>query len=213
MNLFIAISGCSGGNRGPQGIYQQFKKNDIFDILPVNTIPDDIENNVLQITSIALEKLKSYKNIFLIGYSMGGAIAVKAAKQLNDSGSKISGLALLSTQTDGLHDLKSLNVPVLFCHGSEDLYFPIWQITSIFNGYNGPKKMVVIDEVDHDFTLSQEKMHSNYSSELCKMVFMEITEFFLAKAERSSIGEVVNKKIPNVTNALKKNKFSDCSIL
>ena len=51
-SLVITISGCSGGHRGPQGIYNLFQQlwNDrTVTVLQFNTLPESVEANVIDI--------------------------------------------------------------------------------------------------------------------------------------------------------------------
>ncbi len=181
-DLLLAISGCTGGNQGPQGVYKLLREkfsNNSLHIQPVYTLPDDIIKNVQQITRIASEQLNFYDNVYVMGYSMGGTVAVQMAHELNKEGkNQIKGLVLLATQTEGMHVLSELNIPVLFYHGKEDEFFPPWQIETLFEKYPGPKKMVEIEHVGHNFAPEGALRLKSYTQVLAKHILGEISDFF-----------------------------------
>ena len=182
--LVINISGCGGGDKGPQGIYPIIKKlfsHQAVSVINIDTTPDELYPNIQKVAKLAFESSKDYKKIILVGYSMGGAVAALTANQLNQDGKEtINGIALLSTQTDGLQHLGDLNIPILFYHGSKDPYFSSQEIESIFSRYQGPKKLVQVENLGHN--LAHEKstyVSSKYVHELAKDIHKEINSFFL----------------------------------
>lgn len=200
MSLLIAISGSGGGNKGPQGIYpclQQLYGSDNLRILPFETLPNDIDKNVEEVSKVVLSNAASYKNIYLVGYSMGGAVAALAANKINDTHQgTVKGLVFLDTQTDGLIVLKKLKIPALFYHGKEDQCFPAWQIESVYRSYSGPKRMVELEGLDHD--LSQGSASSKeFSQDLAKDIFAEISNFFFNEGlkEPNERNEIITRSI------------------
>ena len=181
MSLFIAISGCGGGNRGPQDIYKILKKKcpASVKVLSVNTIPNDIQKNVEKISKIAQKKLKSYENIYLIGYSMGGTIAILTAQALNKDGKNlIKGMALLATETSCLSLINELNIPIMFYHGTMDSFFPIWQIEPFYQKYPGSKKMIRVEGVDHSFAPSSGLVDHSGKAKISQNLLSELLDFF-----------------------------------
>ncbi len=209
-SLLIAISGCGGGSKGPQDIYplfQKFSTIENFSFVAIDTKPNDIQENVERTCHVAKQFFDSTENIYLMGYSMGGAIAVQAAQQLIASSNKIKGIVLLSTQTDHLYPLRHLGIPVLFCHGTKDDIFPLWQIESTYEGCLEPKKMVEIQGVSHDLALEENKKKSKqYSEIVAKAILDEMANAFIQAPmkgqNRVSITLPEIKKERNVANFL-----------
>lgn len=175
MTLLIAISGTGGGNRGPQGIYQLLGQQ--TNILPIDTFPGEVDKNVEKVRQISLDQFKAYENIIFMGHSMGGAVAVRAASEVNKlAPGRVKGIVLLSTQTEGLQILKDLAIPVLFYHGQEDEIFPSWQMKTPYNRCAGPKRMVLLEGLDHD--LGRKGKSKEYAHDLAKDVLSEMNNFF-----------------------------------
>lgn len=215
-DLLLAISGSRGGDQGPQGVYKLFQKkfsNNSLHIQPVYTLPEDVLKNVNQITRIASDQLNSYENVYVMGYSMGGEIAVRVAYELNKTGkNRIKGLVLLATQTEGMHILKELNIPVLFYHGKEDEFFPTWQIETVFEKYQGPKKMIEIEQVGHNFAPKGALSLKSYTQVLAKHIFVEISDFFSKTKNGVKVSEVnpISKEISFTHSYTLQDKMKAC---
>jgi dienelactone hydrolase len=201
--LVLTVSGHSGGTGGPQGIYQQFSscwKDKSVTVINVDTIPDSVEENVARVFQIAQERSNSYDKIYLVGHSMGGAVVAQVARNMKLAGNhRVAGVALLSTQTDGLQALKDIDTPVLFYHGSEDGYFPIWQMESSFRACKGQKKFVQVDGLGHDLSRAKDSYVSeHFVRNLAKDVIAEMSSFFNAEEAQQGLGKdrIVTKKIP-----------------
>ncbi len=167
MSLVVAISGCGGGGSGPQNLFQTLqRKCRKPDFVPIDTIPDDYHENIKRVKDLVSSHLN--QNVYLMGYSMGGAIAACAAYELNKQRpNAIQGLIFLNTQTEGLQALQELSVPVLFFHGTEDRYFPVQDIQDIYDKYQGDKELVLVEGMGHDCKFN--KNPSGLSS-LTKMI-------------------------------------------
>ncbi|MBS3903841.1 MAG: dienelactone hydrolase family protein [Simkania sp.] len=199
-NLVLAISGSGGGNRGPQGIYTLFQKywsTASTTVLRVDTLPDSVQENVDRICDIVSRNHPFYDNCYILGYSMGGAVAIEATRKLNQTAeNRVKGIALLATQTDGLQTLERLNVPVLFYHGTKDPIFRIWEIESAYNKYTGPKKMVRVEGLGHSLAHEGNRFVSTrYINNLAKHIIGEISAFFLQINQKESVckGEVTTQ--------------------
>lgn len=210
--VVIAVSGCGGCNQGPQQIYSMLQKlygNDSLTVFPVDTLPDNIEENVATVISIALKYLSDSKDIYLMGYSMGGAVAVQAANELNQRAERpVKGVVLLNSQIEGLQYLNGLDVPVLFYQGEADSVFPLWQIESIFTEYSGLKRMVKMADLNHE--LSQENISSSkeFMQCLAKTIFSEMSCFlFNSRLNEHESKSIVVTKI--VSPPSKKGIFSN----
>lgn len=200
--LVVAISGSDGGNQGPQGIYKQFKSHwkdrDVIKVISIDTTPNQILANIEKVTQTVL-KNQSYKSIYLVGYSMGGAVAALSAYHLScELSSSVDGVVLIGTQTDGILSLSELNIPVLFYHGKEDLIFPIWQIDSVYKSIKASKKMVQIEGVGHNFAPAGKRyLSASDTKKLASDVVTEISSFILeSKAQEKSLqSKVVTKEL------------------
>ncbi|MDE5071464.1 MAG: alpha/beta fold hydrolase [Trichodesmium sp. St2_bin6] len=117
------------------------------------------------------EKGFSPKEIFIYGYSLGGAIAVnlclqqpKAAGLIAEScftcikdmakyryKIQIFPLKLLITQKfDFINKVKSIKVPVLFIHGMKDQVIPITMSERLFAAAPEPKKLLLMPNAGHN---------------------------------------------------------------
>ncbi len=192
MRQVIAISGCSGGDQGPQGVYSELQsryQNDSLSISPLDTSPDEIDGNVEKVKELARE-VEGVKEVYLIGYSMGGVIAAQAAHELKG---KVKGLVLLNSQIEGLQYLNDLDIPVLFYQGKKDEIFPGWQMKSTFQGYKGPKKWIALEGLDHGFKNPQ--IQGRYTRTLASELHSEMSSFFFEKSHQKEDGTEVNKSI------------------
>ena len=119
------------------------------------------------------EKGFSPKEIFIYGYSLGGAIAVnlclqqpKAAGLIAESSFtcikdmakyrykykiRIFPLKLLVTQKfDFINKVKSIKVPVLFIHGMKDKVVPVTMSQRLFAAAPEPKKLLLMPNAGHN---------------------------------------------------------------
>ena len=217
-SVIIAVSGCGGGNSGPKGMYHRLGKHldgRSVEVLNIETIPDNIAQNIESVNRLAHEAIARNQNVYLMGYSMGAAVAAIAAQQLNSDGkNSVKGVGLISSQTDGLSALFELNIPVLFYHGSADPFFSSLELLDIFRKYQGPKQFVIIENAGHNLCPEGSKYVSDgYVEELSKEVAEGISHFLLeSSAQSSSCENVVTKKIPvkswdSFVNALLSWKF------
>jgi pimeloyl-ACP methyl ester carboxylesterase len=171
----VAISGCSGGVKGPLGLYATLKQKlpPKMDFIAIDTIPDDIENNVKQVVAEALSHQGAESGVYLMGYSMGGAVAALSAYQLQQSNpGVVKGVILLSPQTDGLSALGKLNLPVLAFIGENDEYFTPREITRSLKDVE-KKEICIIEGVGHN--LANNKTRS--SKDLIKLAARVNDEF------------------------------------
>jgi hypothetical protein len=111
------------------------------------------------------------EQIFLYGHSLGGAIAMEMAQRHPD----IAGLAVEGTFTsmqsmvahlyrqfgifpvrlllhqrfDSLNKVRSLQMPILFIHGTADGLIPAHMSQILFEAASEPKKLVLVPEAGH----------------------------------------------------------------
>ena len=98
---------------------------------------------------VAMYLMETFDNVVLVGRSIGTGISTQVAKQLQDAGRPVRGLVLISPfssmvdmvesiignmtlskmLTQGVMDtkgaLRTINIPLLLLHGSEDFYIPL----------------------------------------------------------------------------------------
>lgn len=194
-SLFIAISGCSGGNQGPHGMYRLLAKQTIVDAkwTALETTADDVMLNVEKIKNL----IDSHQNVYLMGYSMGGAVAAIAARQIEDkTPGVVKGVVLLSSQTDGLRALENLNIPVLAYHGDSDPYFATYAIAQCLK--NTPRyKLVTLPNAGHDLVSSRKQAASDIQH-LATRILSDCSDFFGIEAAKTHLGEVESIPQPRV---------------
>lgn len=161
-DLIIAISGAGGGKTGPQGYYRQLNSHlgtEQFTVFPMETTRDNIPYNISKVANLVSLNFDRFKNVYLMGWSMGGAVAILSAYQINSEmqDERIKGLILLAPQSDGTHLLKELKMPILFCHGDRDETVPLWTVQGKYEDYEGMKKILIFEGLDHDFKLDGTK--------------------------------------------------------
>jgi len=180
-NLIIGVSGSSGGNQGPAGLYKFLRKNRgggcKFFALP--TIPDDLLGNIQKVEQVVASQLyKQHADVYLMGYSMGGAVAAIACERIEKKNpGSIKGVILLSSQTEGLQALKSLNVPLLMIHGGQDEYFPAETLQRIFRELPSKKEWMLIEQGAHNLMPHAETSLAN-TSDLAQKISKEVKSFF-----------------------------------
>jgi hypothetical protein len=111
------------------------------------------------------------QNIFIYGHSLGGAIAIDLAKKH----SEMAGLIVFGTFTsmrdmvdinsllkilplnwiltqkfDSFNKIKSLQVPILIVHGTDDRVVPVNMSQDLFAAAPEPKQLVLIPGGDHN---------------------------------------------------------------
>lgn len=198
----IAISGSSGGNRGPSGLYEGLEKHSAahgVDFHAIDTIADEIEMNVEKVISAVKSRPFVQSKVLLMGYSMGGAIAALAAERLSEENSEsLGGVILLSTQTDGLYPLMERNISSLFFHGTSDPYFQDREIRYLSSMCKGDKRIVWLQDLDHGWKgPGQVYISASYVSELARTVLEEIACFFKTPLSRADSQEERVRQIPS----------------
>lgn len=119
---------------------------------------------------LAREKQGLPEKIFIYGHSMGAAIAIELCRQhpeaaglivegcftsIKDMGRKcwlrMFPLDLLLHQRfECISKVESLQVPVLFIHGTDDRVVPVEMSQRLFAATQAPKQLVLIPEAGHD---------------------------------------------------------------
>lgn len=194
-DLIIAISGAGGGSSGPQGFYDQLKPylaNEDISVIQMETIPGNIHDNVSRVAETVSLNFDRFRNIYLMGWSMGGAIAILSAYQINieKQTDTIKGLVLLAPQSDGIQLLKELKVPILFCHGKKDETVPLWTVQARYDQYQGMKEIVLFEGLDHDFSLNGTKTKSPI-----QYIAMQTAQFFHQNIEPGAHSQAAQEAI------------------
>lgn len=180
-NLIIGVSGCSGGEKGPAGLYKFLAKNSGSDckFFALPTLPEDLLGNIEKVEQVVASQLhKQYADVYLMGYSMGGAVAAIACEKIEKKNpGSIKGVILLSSQTEGLQVLKSLNVPLLMIHGGQDEYFPAGTLQRIFTELPQKKEWMLIEQGTHNL-MPHAKISLDNTSNLAQNISKQIKSFF-----------------------------------
>jgi dienelactone hydrolase len=189
----VAVSGYSGGNKGPVGLYESLSKKYFYHDVKfhaIDTTADDIEVNIDKVIKAASESSHAFEKTYLMGYSMGGAVAALAAERmLLEKIGEIAGVILLSTQIDGLYPLIKNPIPTLFIHGTSDPIFQEWEIESVYKSCKGDKQLVWLKGLDHSWkALGQHYVSASYTDQLAQCVFDNIKSFdsALVSGEKAS---------------------------
>lgn len=117
--------------------------------------------------------------IFIYGHSMGGAIAIDlAVKQPKAAGlithnaftslrdmTKRFGIfwlfpvdIILNQKFNSLQKISSLQMPVLFIHGTRDPQIPAQMSQTLFNAAMKPKRLLLISEAGHDNNMDKQNL-------------------------------------------------------
>ncbi|MCH9621280.1 MAG: hypothetical protein S4CHLAM20_06990 [Chlamydiia bacterium] len=153
MSVIIAMSGCSGGNQGPLGVYPKLKKifnDESFKLKNLQTVANDYQKNILKVERLALKQFAKGKKVLLCGYSMSASVMIIAAHKLIQSGKVISGIILINPEAEKLRGLAPLKVPVLSFHGEKDTVFPLKNNARSFTEIKARFEAHVFKDLDHD---------------------------------------------------------------
>ncbi|HOX41621.1 MAG TPA: alpha/beta hydrolase [bacterium] len=105
--------------------------------------PGNLETSIFDVL-IGIEFLKEegIKNIAIVGWSFGGAIAIQAAI----ASKQIYTVITISTQSQGTLDVAELpqNTPILLIHGANDKTLSPLNSELIFSLANSPKRLILL---------------------------------------------------------------------
>lgn len=134
------------------------------------------EAQVYEDAQVALDYLLQQRQIdpqtiILYGHSLGGAIAIDlAARNLQLAGLMIEGSftslrdmvnlvsiysilpidLILTHRFDSLRKLESLEMPILYIHGTADATVPYWMSKTLFEATKAPKKLLLVSGAGHN---------------------------------------------------------------
>ena len=151
----IAIGGTGGGFYGPANIYDDLAlnlQNYGLSLLRINVYPDHMEGTINLIIGLEfLKKKNENQPILLMGWSMGGASIIQAAKFVQDNNMfTIKGLITLAGQSYGADPVQELkNIPIYIVHGTEDKCMGPRVAESIYRIANEPKELVLLEGASH----------------------------------------------------------------
>lgn len=161
--LLICTNGALGGNGGPEGSYQKIK--DFFEskveVWDIPTFPSNVGKNVSNIVRLFYQRHLSeqFDEVYVIGWSMGGATAIQVAYELKDV---IKGVVLLATQSAETLRLHDLNIPIMFFHGINDSCVNFFtNSVTLYQEYKGEKELILLNNLGHGFDPNSNKF-SNF---------------------------------------------------
>lgn len=159
-SLVLCISGSGGGNGGPSSIYHKLSIPS-FEIVSLDTFAKNITMNFANLVNIIDTNKDRYKDVFLIGWSMGGPAVLQTAYFVNKYIKKdfVKAVILLAAQNKEAEILSQLDIPVYFIHGGSDTVIPPSISELEYSKYNGPKKFNIIDNDTHNFNINPQKLH------------------------------------------------------
>jgi len=154
--LVLCISGSGGGNGGPYGSYfnlQSYVNNDKYKIVSVETAPMSISLNVEILMDIIDKNKSCYEGVIIIGWSLGGAVALQTAHFANKyiKQNIVCGLILLAPSYKHMQLIDMINIPIIFIHGINDNITPYSEIQKLYDGYKGEKYIHFLENNGHDF--------------------------------------------------------------
>jgi alpha/beta superfamily hydrolase len=152
----LAIGGLGGGFYGPAYVYDWLATTlpaQGIALLRVDVSPDHMNGyeNVMDALKYLREVTHNSNPILLMGWSMGGASIIHAAKHLLDSGDfPLRGLITLAGQSYGADPIKGIQgVPISILHGTADTCMGPRVAESIYQMANEPKSIHFLEGAGH----------------------------------------------------------------
>lgn len=170
--ILITTCGAGGGINGPNYVYPLLSLP-TYDILMCDTFPNNLEMNIgYMLAKVEECEKRGYREIILMGWSMGGATIINVAYHMKYTFLKdvVKGLILLATQEYKTENLFKLDCPVLFIHGIKDTTLPYQITVDLHHKYPHRKNMIILKHQGHQF--------SGRSKEFADFLTSEIINFF-----------------------------------
>lgn len=178
MKLLITTCGSGGGNSGPDGIFEYFQSflGNTFQVFNCKTYPNKIGINVGYLLRLIDESIHyGFKEIYLCGWSMGGATVIQAAYYANTTynPNPVKGIILFATQGAKTDLINKIDIPILFIHGKNDSVLSFNISEKMHNNYKYNKKILLLNGFGHNF-----KNNKINNQEFARYVVNEIVVFF-----------------------------------
>ena len=152
------ICGCGGGNAGPNYSYVKLKslleKHNV-DVYLLETVPNHISLNVAYMMKEITANIDKYSKIYLIGWSMGGAVVSQVAYFINKfiRPEYVAGIIYLASQGADNQLFYFLECNVILIHGELDSVIPVKVSQIRHDKFHGKQKnLIILSEQGHDFS-------------------------------------------------------------
>lgn len=205
----VTVTGCSGGSKGPQGVYKLFENVETpYKSTRYITTKEDISKNVNDVISKVQEFFESNKQpAILMGHSMGGAVVVQAAQKLEKNlPGALGGLVLINSQTDGIFVVKDVSAPLLTINSDGDTWFPVRQLQSLYSRHKGVQRRLIITELSHDLEKNGKDLSKKEVFPLFQTLVAEMNALFIQKQQD-------NRESPTTWTLPAPSKNKSCVIL
>ncbi len=152
------ICGCGGGEAGPNYSYVRLKElleDYDIDVYILDTTPKYVTINVAQMMKEIIKRIEDYSNIYLIGWSMGGAVVTQVAYYINNfiRPNYVAGVVYLASQTAQNELFFSLDCSIVLIHGKNDDVINVRASKNSYSKFQGSnKKLILLDNQGHDFS-------------------------------------------------------------
>lgn len=149
----IFVGGKNGGFESPAGnLYSELSRTlNLHNISSLHVklrYPNDLVESVMDVM-IAITFLERFgiEEIGLVGYSIGGAVAIQAAASTPDS---VRTVVTLATQAYGTEVASSLDhTSLLLIHGLNDEIMPVYSSTYVHDIAQGEKQLLLYKGATH----------------------------------------------------------------
>lgn len=104
--------------------------------------------------------------VALVGHSFGGAVVIKAGQLAP----LVTGVAALSSQLFGTHQVEQLGKPLLLVHGSDDAVLSVQSSEDIHRRALDPKRLVIVDGAGHALREGARQLYDELEPFLLQLV-------------------------------------------
>eukprot|EP00742_Colponemidia_sp_Colp-10_P008214 GILJ01008877.1.p1 GENE.GILJ01008877.1~~GILJ01008877.1.p1 ORF type:complete len:238 (+),score=33.57 GILJ01008877.1:62-775(+) len=170
--LAILLSSSYGGMEGPSGVYHDIARHlqeaGVL-ALRVDYRTTNISESVMDLTYLIDQLQKAYevKRVVLIGWSLGGAVAIKVGHLV----ANVVGVAALAPTEEGTENaiewLGVSNKRLLLLHGAQDTILSPEVSRKLYNRAAEPKEMVLLPD-GHGFPTCREQLQERVLSFACQ---------------------------------------------
>jgi hypothetical protein len=141
----VFLGGSGGGLKGPSGVYvdlsQRLQATGVTALRLSYRVPNDLNESTYDVLA-AVDALKKQgvKDITLVGWSFGGAVAINAGAK-SDVVKRVATVSAQSLGTDAVNQLA--HKKLLMLHGEADPVIPLAAAKDIFSRDGGPQKKLI----------------------------------------------------------------------